>query len=172
MAHKLECVLDGKTSCQIPAVPVTKVPSVETSVKEVSCTASKKVDPLPPADPCKKYQEEKAANKKIAAALKAQVGFDSNQITLKAAGKKTLDEVAKVLNQYPWMAVNIQGHSSASAGSQGMQEQDDCRQRHMHKKEGHHNRCTGHHLCWSSASTRVQSLKSFQPFANVVFCLC
>jgi outer membrane protein OmpA-like peptidoglycan-associated protein len=117
MAHKLECVLDGKTSCQIPPVPVTKVPSVETSVKEVSCTASKKVDPKPPADPCKKYQEEKAANKKIAAALSAQVGFDSNQITLKAAGKKTLNEVAKVLNQYPWMAVNIQGHSSASAGS-------------------------------------------------------
>merc|ERR1711918_41301 len=111
MAHKLERVLDGKTSCQIPPVPVTKVPSVEASVKEVSCTASKKVDPLPPADPCKKYQEEKAANKKIAAALKAQVGFDSNQITLKAAGKKTLDEVAKVLNEYPWMAVNIQGHS-------------------------------------------------------------
>merc|ERR1711924_99930 len=57
-------------------------------------------------------------------------------------------------------------------GFQGLQEQDDCRQRHMHKSEGHHNRCTGHHLCWSSASSRVQSLKSFQPFANIVFCLC
>merc|ERR1711924_484755 len=117
MAHKLECVLDGKTSCQIPPVPVTKVPSVETSVKEVSCTASKKVDPVAPADPCVKYQEEKAANQKIAGALKAQVGFDDNSVALKSAGKKTLDEVAKVLNQYPWMAVNVQGHSSAPHGA-------------------------------------------------------
>jgi len=117
MAHKLECVLDGKTSCQIPPVPVTKVPSVETSVKEVSCTASKKVDPVAPADPCVKYQEEKAANQKIAAALNAQVGFDDNSVALKPAGKKTLDEVAKVLNQYPWMAVNVQGHSSAPHGA-------------------------------------------------------
>jgi len=117
MAHKLECVLDGKTSCQIPPVPVTKVPSVETSVKEVSCTASKKVDPVAPADPCAKYQAEKAANQKIAAALNAQVGFDDNSVALKPAGKKTLDEVAKVLNQYPWMAVNVQGHSSAPHGA-------------------------------------------------------
>merc|ERR1711934_1304962 len=109
MAHKLECVLDGKTSCQIPPVPVTKVPSVETSVK--------KVYPVAPADPCVKYQEEKAANQKIAAALNAQVGFDDNSVALKPAGKKTLDEVAKVLNQYPWMAVNVQGHSSAPHGA-------------------------------------------------------
>merc|ERR1711977_652777 len=118
-AHKLECVIKGQTSCKIPPVPSITAPALNAEVNSAVCgaTLTKKVDPNPPADPCKKYQEEKAANKKIAAALKAQVGFDSNQITLKAAGKKTLDEVAKVLNQYPWMAVNIQGHSSASAGS-------------------------------------------------------
>merc|ERR1711939_7592 len=118
-AHKLECVIKGQTSCKIPPVPSITAPVLNPEVNGAVCgaTLTKKVDPNPPADPCKKYQEEKAANKKIAAALTAQVGFDSNEITLKAAGKKTLDEVAKVLNQYPWMAVNIQGHSSASAGS-------------------------------------------------------
>merc|ERR1712205_1842 len=59
----------------------------------------------------------KAANQKIAAALNAQVGFDDNSVALKPAGKETLDEVAKVLNQYPWMAVNVQGHSDAKKGT-------------------------------------------------------
>merc|ERR1712072_68708 len=94
-AHKLECVLKGQTSCKIPPVP--------------SITA--------PADPCAKYQAEKAANKKIAAALTAQVGFAPNSVVINSSGQKTLDEVAKVLNQYPWMAVNVQGHSDAKKGA-------------------------------------------------------
>jgi len=118
-AHKLECVIKGQTSCKIPPVPSITAPALNPEVNGAVCgaTLTKKVDPNPPADPCKKYQEEKAANKKIAAALTAQVGFAPNSVVINSSGQKTLDEVAKVLNQYPWMAVNVQGHSDAKKGT-------------------------------------------------------
>merc|ERR1711904_696844 len=109
-AHKLECVLKGQTSCKIPPVPSITAPALNPEVTGAACgaTLTKKVDPNPPADPCAKYQKEKEANKKIAAALTAQVGFAPNSVVINSSGQKTLDEVAKVLNQYPWMAVNVQ----------------------------------------------------------------
>merc|ERR1712193_346521 len=110
MAHKLECVLDGKTSCTIPPCP---------QVKAADCSAAPAPAPapaMPPADPCKKWKEERKANLEIAAALKANVGFAPNVVTLNDSGKKTLSEVAKTLNKYSWMAVNIQAHSSAPVG--------------------------------------------------------
>merc|ERR1711904_670554 len=69
-----------------------------------------------PKDPCAKYEAEKKANHEIAAALKAAVGFPGGSVVINSSGKKTLDEVAKVLNKYAWMAVNIQGHSDAKQG--------------------------------------------------------
>merc|ERR1711977_135660 len=118
MAHKLECVLDGKTSCSIPACPTVKAATLTAAVNSADCNADlKPVDMKPPVDPCKKWQEERKANLAIAAALKADVGFAPNVVTLNDSGKKTLGEVAKTLNKYPWMAVNVQAHSSASQGS-------------------------------------------------------
>merc|ERR1711977_347400 len=118
MAHKLECVLDGKTSCSIPACPTVKAATLTAAVNSADCNADlKPVDMKPPVDPCKKWQEERKANLAIAAALKADVGFAPNVVTLNDSGKKTLGEVAKTLNKYPWMAVNVQAHSSAAPGS-------------------------------------------------------
>merc|ERR1711903_368362 len=119
MAHKLECVLDGKTSCSIPACPTVKAATLTAEVNAADCSADVKppIDMKPPADPCKKWQEERKANLAIAAALKANVGFAPNVVTLNDSDKKTLDEVAKTLNKYPWMAVNVQAHSSAPPGS-------------------------------------------------------
>merc|ERR1711904_343726 len=116
MAHKLECVLDKTTTCKIPACPTTKAPPLAPGAAAESCTAQIGT-PTAPTDPCKKYQEEKAANKQIAAALTAAVGFAPGSTVVNSSGQKTLDEVAKVLNKYAWMAVNIQGHSDAKAGS-------------------------------------------------------
>merc|ERR1712093_446955 len=118
MAHKLECVLDGKTSCSIPACPTVKAATLTAAVNSADCSGDKTpIDMKPPVDPCKKWQEERKANLAIAAALKADVGFAPNVVTLNDSGKKTLGEVAKTLNKYPWMAVNVQAHSSASQGS-------------------------------------------------------
>merc|ERR1712093_337484 len=119
MAHKLECVLDGKTSCTIPPCPQVKPATLTAEVNAADCSADVKppIDMKPPVDPCKKWQEERKANLAIAAALKANVGFAPNVVTLNDSGKKTLGEVAKTLNKYPWMAVNVQAHSSASQGS-------------------------------------------------------
>merc|ERR1712110_436125 len=115
MAHKLECVLDGKTSCTIPPCPQVKPATLTAAVNGADCSAT--VTPaLPPTDPCKKWKEERKANLEIAAALKANVGFAANVVDLNADGKKTLTEVGKTLNKYPWMAVNIQAHSSAPVG--------------------------------------------------------
>merc|ERR1711881_63944 len=121
MAHKLECVLDGKTSCSNPPCPTVKAATLTAAVNGADCSASLAPAPapapaLPPADPCKKWKEERKANLEIAAALKANVGFAPNVVTLNDDGKKTLTEVAKTLNKYPWMAVNVQAHSSAPVG--------------------------------------------------------
>merc|ERR1711881_630387 len=119
MAHKLECVLDGKTSCSIPPCPTVKAATLTAAVNGADCSASLAPAPapaLPPADPCKKWKEERKANLEIAAALKANVGFAPNVVTLNDDGKKTLTEVAKTPNKYPWMAVNVQAHSSAPVG--------------------------------------------------------
>merc|ERR1711977_555322 len=103
MAHKLECVLDGKTSCSIPACPTVKAATLTAAVNSADCSGDKTpIDMKPPVDPCKKWQEERKANLAIAAALKADVGFAPNVVTLNDSGKKTLGEVAKTLNKYPW----------------------------------------------------------------------
>merc|ERR1711981_533207 len=119
MAHQLECVLDGKTSCSIPPCPTVTAATLTPAVNGEDCKGTLAPAPapaLPPTDPCKKWKEERKANLEIAAALKANVGFAANVVTLNDSGKKTLTEVAKTLNKYPWMAVNVQAHSSAPVG--------------------------------------------------------
>merc|ERR1711924_325033 len=78
-------------------VPSITAPALNPEVTGAACgaTLTKKMDPNPPADPCAKYQKEKEANKKIAAALTAQVGFAPNSVVINSSGQKTLDEVAK-----------------------------------------------------------------------------
>merc|ERR1712167_477445 len=56
MAHQLECVLDGKTSCRIPPCPQVKPATLTAAVNGADCSAT--VTPaLPPTDPCKKWKE-------------------------------------------------------------------------------------------------------------------
>merc|ERR1712072_178998 len=118
MAHRLECVLDKKTTCTVPACPTTTAPALAPGAAAESCPAQVTGGPAKmPTDPCAKYQAEKAANKQIAAALTAQVGFAPGSVVINPNGKTTLDKVAKILNQYAWMAVNIQGHSDAKQGA-------------------------------------------------------
>merc|ERR1711977_493806 len=115
---QLECVLDGKTSCSIPPCPTVTAATLPPAVMGEDCSslAPAPAPALPPTDPCKKWKEERKANLEIAAALKANVGFAPNVVTLNDSGKKTLTEVAKTLNKYSWMAVNVQAHSSAPVG--------------------------------------------------------
>jgi len=116
-ACKVQCVLDRKSSCKCSAAPMCKRPKVAPAVMEASCEKTKEEPaPAPPADPCKKWKEERKANKEIAAHLKAEVGFGANVVALNSNGKKTLDGVAKTLKKYPWMSFHIQGHSSAPKG--------------------------------------------------------
>merc|ERR1712072_1006499 len=84
---------------------------VAPAIMEASCEKTK------PADPCKKWKEERKANLEIAAHLKAEVGFGTNVVNLNSSVKKTLDGVAKTLKKYPWMSFHIQGHSSAPKGA-------------------------------------------------------
>jgi len=110
---KVECVLDHKTTCKCSAAPMCKRPKLAPAVMEASCEETKKA----PADPCKKWKEERKANLEIAAQLKAEVGFKPNVVTLNSSGKHTLSGVAKTLKKYPWMSFHIQGHSSAPEGA-------------------------------------------------------
>merc|ERR1712072_528615 len=71
MAHQLECVLDGKTSCSIPPCPTVTAATLIAAVNGADCSASLAPAPapaLPPTDPCKKWKEERKANLEIAAA--------------------------------------------------------------------------------------------------------
>merc|ERR1712093_169970 len=70
-----------------------------------------------PADPCKKYQDEKKADKAVAAALKSEIRFGGGSTVIQSSGFATLDKVAKILKQYPWMKIEVEAHSDAGAGS-------------------------------------------------------
>lgn len=122
-SHQLSCVLDDKTSCRIPPVPQVKAPKLTSAVMEADCSApapapapAPPAPALPPADPCKKWKEEKKADEQVAKDLQSEVTFDNMSTVLKSDGKKTLDTVAKTLTKYPWMKISVQGHSSAPPG--------------------------------------------------------
>merc|ERR1719337_93821 len=60
-----------------------------------------------PTDPCKMAVAERKANKKIAAALKSEVRFGGGSTAIKSSGERTLNKVAKILKEYPWMKINV-----------------------------------------------------------------
>jgi len=45
------------------------------------------------------------------------VKFGGGSTKLENQGKKTLDNVAKILNKYPWMTITVEGHSDAPKGA-------------------------------------------------------
>merc|ERR1712178_44558 len=79
-----------------------------------AAAAAEKKSKIPPADPCKKYKAQEAANKKLTKTLQKSIRFEPNQTILTAAGKKTLDDVAAVVIKYAWMALDLTGQSTAS----------------------------------------------------------
>ena len=71
-----------------------------------------------PDDPCEKWAAENAANQAVAEAIQeSKVEFDPNDTELTSKGKNTLAKVAEILNQYPWVKIDIESHSSAAAGA-------------------------------------------------------
>merc|ERR1711868_25403 len=79
-----------------------------------AAAAAEKKSKIPPADPCKKYKAQEAANKKLTKPLQKSIRFEPNQTILTAAGKKTLDDVAAVVIKYAWMELDLTGQSTAS----------------------------------------------------------
>jgi len=76
--------------------------------------AKEKKSKIPPADPCKKYKAQEAANKAMTKTLQKSIRFEGGKTVLTKEGKKTLDEVAAVVVKYAWMALDLIGQSTAS----------------------------------------------------------
>lgn len=76
--------------------------------------AKEKKSKIPPADPCKKYKAQEAANKAMTKTLQKSIRFEPNKTILTKEGKKTLDAVATVVVKYAWMALDLTGQSTAS----------------------------------------------------------
>jgi len=79
--------------------------------------AMEKKSKIPPADPCKKYKAQEAANKAMTKTLQKSIRFEPNKTILTKEGKKTLDKVAEVVVKYAWMALDLIGQSTASGSS-------------------------------------------------------
>jgi len=79
--------------------------------------AMEKKSKIPPADPCKKYKAQEAANKAMTKTLQKSIRFEPNKTILTKEGKKTLDAVAEVVVKYAWMALDLIGQSTASGSS-------------------------------------------------------
>merc|ERR1712159_224159 len=105
----------AKYKPQLKLRPATMASGV--SVRACKATIKPTIKPVAPADPCKKWKAEYKANAEIAKALKAEVRFGGGSTKLKDQGKKTLDNVAKILNKYPWMTITVEGHSDAPKGA-------------------------------------------------------
>merc|ERR1711981_1486514 len=76
--------------------------------------AKEKKSKIPPADPCKKYKAQEAANKAMTKTLQKSIRFEPNKTILTKEGKKTLDAVAGVVVKYAWMELDLTGQSTAS----------------------------------------------------------
>merc|ERR1712216_987628 len=46
-----------------------------------------------------------------------EIGFGGGSTVIQSSGFATLNEVAKILKQYPWMKIEVEAHSDAGAGS-------------------------------------------------------
>merc|ERR1712216_845818 len=90
-----------------------KAMAKEKEAKQAAAAKEKKAK-IPPADPCKKYKAQEAANKAMTKTLQKSIRFEPNKTILTKEGKKTLDAVAGVVVKYAWMALDLTGQSTAS----------------------------------------------------------
>jgi len=67
---------------------------------------------------CFLFNQKTSANAALKASLRKNVGFAPNKVVLTKQGEATLHKVAQVLKQYPYLAITVEGLSSA-AGSGG-----------------------------------------------------
>merc|ERR1711937_514207 len=62
---------------------------------------------------CDPNKAKREANAKLAKALNKAIKFKPNKTTLRSQSYGTLNGVVKTLEQFPWLEVNIIGHSTA-----------------------------------------------------------
>merc|ERR1712227_102806 len=105
---------DKKKKEQAEKEKAAKKAAAEKEKEDKAAAAAEKKSKIPPADPCKKYKAQEAANKKLTKTLQKSIRFEPNQTILTAAGKKTLDDVAAVVIKYAWMELDLTGQSTAS----------------------------------------------------------
>merc|ERR1711939_962532 len=98
------------------ALAKEKATKAEQAAKEMKAkeAAMEKKSKIPPADPCKKYKAQEAANKSMTKTLQKSIRFQPGSTVLTTEGKKTLDSVAAVVIKYAWMALDLTGQSTAS----------------------------------------------------------
>merc|ERR1712167_32753 len=107
-AHQIGCVLRGETSCRIPPTPSLTQPTLSARAQAAVCTGGPIAEKKAPTDKCERWKAEQNANSEIVSALaKARVDFGGGSIVLTSEGKKTLQNVAKILNKYPWMTMEV-----------------------------------------------------------------
>merc|ERR1712178_113328 len=63
---------------------------------------------------CDPNKAKREANAKLAKALSKSIKFNPNKTTLRTDSYATLNGVVKTLEQFPWLEVNVIGHSTAS----------------------------------------------------------
>merc|ERR1711904_658163 len=117
-AHQIGCVLRGETSCRIPPTPSLTQPTLSARAQAAVCTGGPIAEKKAPTDKCERWKAGQNANSEIVSVLaKARVDFGDGSIVLTSEGKKTLQNVAKILNKYPWMTMEVRGHSDAKPGA-------------------------------------------------------
>merc|ERR1711861_127362 len=104
----------GEKAKEKAAKAAEKKAKAAAEAADKAAAAAEKKSKIPPADPCKKYKAQEAANKKLTKTLQKSIRFEPNQTILTAAGKKTLDDVAAVVIKYAWMELDLTGQSTAS----------------------------------------------------------
>merc|ERR1711959_11684 len=111
-AQELDEKAQAKKEKADKAVAKEKAAKQAAAAKEMK--AKEKKSKIPPADPCKKYKAQEAANKAMTKTLQKSIRFEPGSTVLTKQGKKTLDEVAAVVVKYAWMALDLIGQSTAS----------------------------------------------------------
>merc|ERR1711959_401015 len=115
-AQELDEKAQAKKEKADKAVAKEKAAKQAAAAKEMKAkeAAKEKKSKIPPADPCKKYKAQEAANKAMTKTLQKSIRFEPGSTVLTKQGKKTLDEVAAVVVKYAWMALDLIGQSTAS----------------------------------------------------------
>merc|ERR1711988_1391919 len=115
-AKELDEKAQAKKEKADKALAEEKATKAEQAAKEMKAkeAAMEKKSKIPPADPCKKYKAQEAANKSMTKTLQKSIRFQPGSTVLTTEGKKTLDSVAAVVIKYAWMALDLTGQSTAS----------------------------------------------------------